>query len=121
MFRENIGENLRRIRKEIKGVSVARIVDIINENGYELSVDTYYKWERGTRKPPCDAIPYIAQALGISEHMIFHLHESSETDLENDVEYLEELYYSMEEEDQDLIQHLILRLYEDRKSSMKNF
>lgn len=121
MFHENIGENLRRIRKESKGWSVAKVVDIINENGYELSVDTYYKWERGTRKPPCDAIPYIAQAFGISEHTIFHLHESLEMEMENDVEYLEELYFSMEEEDQNLIQHLILRLYEDRKSSMKNF
>lgn len=119
VFRENIGENLRRIRKENKGMRVSEVVDIINENGYELSVDTYYKWERGTRKPPCDAIPYIAQALGISEHIIFHLHE--EDCMENDMEYLEELFISMEEKDQDLIEHLILRLYENRKSSLKIF
>ena len=119
VFRENIGENLRRIRKENKGMRVSEVVDIINENGYELSVDTYYKWERGTRKPPCDAIPYIAQALGISEHIIFHLHE--EACMENDMEYLEELFISMEEKDQDLIEHLILRLYENRKSSLKIF
>lgn len=75
LFRENIGENLRLLRKNRRGLSVAKIVDIINDNGYELSVDTYYKWERGTRKPPCEAIPYIAQALGTSEAVIFHLHE----------------------------------------------
>lgn len=78
MFRENIGENLREIRKKKGRISVARIVDKINDYGYELSADTYYKWERGTRKPPCDAIPYIAKALGVSENMIFHLHEEKE-------------------------------------------
>ena len=51
MFRENIGENLREIRKKKGRLSVARIVDRINDYGYELSADTYYKWERGTRKP----------------------------------------------------------------------
>ena len=70
MFRENIGENLREIRKKKGRLSVARIVDRINDYGYELSADTYYKWERGTRKPPCDAIPYIAKALGVSEQDI---------------------------------------------------
>ena len=47
MFRENIGENLReidiRIDTKKKGrLSVARIVDRINDYGYELSADTYY-------------------------------------------------------------------------------
>ena len=50
VFRENIGENLREIRKKKGRISVARIVDKINDYGYELSADTYYKWERGTRK-----------------------------------------------------------------------
>ena len=77
LFRENIGENLRLLRKKRTDLSVAKIVDIINDNGYEISADTYYKWERGTRKPPCEAIPYIAQALGTSEAVIFHLHEGN--------------------------------------------
>ena len=51
VFRENIGENLREIRKKKGRLSVARVVDKINDYGYELSADTYYKWERGTRKP----------------------------------------------------------------------
>ena len=78
MFRENIGENLRNLRKQYAGLSVAKVVDKINESGYEVSADTYYKWERGTRKPPCEAVPYIAQALGTTEGMIFHLHERQE-------------------------------------------
>ena len=57
---------------------MAKVVDKINESGYEVSADTYYKWERGTRKPPCEAVPYIAQALGTTEGMIFHLHERQE-------------------------------------------
>lgn len=121
MFQENIGENLRRIRKSHTGLRVAKVVDMINENGYELSVDTYYKWERGTRKPPCDAIPYIAEALGTSENIIFHLHEGNKRETESDFNYLEGLYSSMEEQDQNLIQNLIVRLYEVQKGSMKNF
>ena len=121
MFRENIGENLRRIRKSHTGLSVAKVVDKINENGYELSVDTYYKWERGTRKPPCDAIPYIAEAFGISENIIFHLHESCKNETENQLDYLEGLYSSMEKRDQNLIQDLILRLYGDQKRRIKIF
>ena len=121
MFRENIGENLRRIRKSHTGLSVAKVVDKINENGYELSVDTYYKWERGTRKPPCDAIPYIAEAFGISENIIFHLHEGCKSESERELDYLEGLYSSMEVKYQNLIQDLIIRLYKDQRTSMKIF
>lgn len=111
MFRENVGENLREIRKSQKGLSVAKIVDKMNDNGYELSADTYYKWERGTRKPPCDAIPYIAQALGVSENKIFHLHE--EKDLSA---FPEKIYGSMRKKDQALIADLMIRLKEKEHS-----
>lgn len=112
MFRENIGENLREIRKSNGRLSVARLVDRINDYGYELSADTYYKWERGTRKPPCDAIPYIARALGVSENLIFHLHEEKEEKLSS---FPEKLYASMGEKDRALITDLILRLKEREK------
>ena len=110
MFRENIGENLREIRKSKGRLSVARVVDKINDYGYELSADTYYKWERGTRKPPCDAIPYIAKALDVSENMIFHLHEGRPADLS--VSFPANVYASMGERDRALIADLMLRLKE---------
>ena len=113
VFRENIGENLREIRKKKGRLSVARIVDKINDYGYELSADTYYKWERGTRKPPCDAIPYIAKALGVSENMIFHLHEEKEKNV--DAVFPEGIYAAMEKKDQALIASLMIRLKEGEK------
>ena len=113
MFRENIGENLREIRKKKGRLSVARIVDRINDYGYELSADTYYKWERGTRKPPCDAIPYIAKALGVSENMIFHLHEERERG--TDPSFPEGIYAAMEKTDQMLIANLMIRLKEGER------
>ena len=113
MFRENVGENLREIRKKKGRLSVARIVDRINDYGYELSADTYYKWERGTRKPPCDAIPYIAKALGVSENMIFHLHEERERG--TDPSFPEGIYAAMEKKDQMLIANLMIRLKEGER------
>ena len=110
MFRENIGENLREIRKKKGRLSVARVVDKINDYGYDLSADTDYKWERGTRKPPCDAIPYIAKALDVSENMIFHLHEGRPADLS--VSFPANVYASMGERDRALIADLMLRLKE---------
>lgn len=114
MFRENIGENLRRIRHSRRGLSVAAVVDIINANGYEMSVDTYYKWERGTRKPPCEAIPYIAQALETTEEKIFHFHEpetESKTNCGNgSTEEMIELYKQMDDQDQRLISALMRSL-----------
>lgn len=112
VFRENIGENLREIRKRSGRMSVAKVVDRINDYGYELSSDTYYKWERGTRKPPCDAIPYIARALGVSENLLFHLHEENE---ESASLFPERIYASMGKKDQALIKDLILRLKEREK------
>lgn len=108
MFRENIGENLREIRKKDKTLSVVKIVDRMNEEGYGLSVDTYYKWERGTRKPPCDAIPFLAQALGVSESRLFHLHKPEEERPETG--FPEVIYASMGKRDQKLIADLMIRL-----------
>ncbi len=108
MFRENIGENLREIRKKDKTLSVVKIVDRMNEEGYGLSVDTYYKWERGTRKPPCDAIPFLAQALGVSESRLFHLHKPKEERPETG--FPEGIYAAMGKRDQKLIADLMIRL-----------
>lgn len=113
VFRENIGENLREIRKKKGKISVARIVDRMNDYGYELSADTYYKWERGTRKPPCDAIPYIAKALDVSETIIFHLHEQREKEM--DTAFPECIYAAMEKKDRVLIANLMIRLKEGEK------
>lgn len=114
MYRENIGENLRRIRHNRRGLSVAAVVDIINANGYEMSVDTYYKWERGTRKPPCEAIPYIAQALKTTEEMIFHFHERKTESVgsvkSRPVEEMIEMYEQMNDQDQRLISALMRSL-----------
>ena len=108
MFRENIGENLREIRKQDKTLSVVKIVDKMNEDGYGLSVDTYYKWERGTRKPPCDAIPFLARALGVSESQLFHLQGTKEEGQRTD--FPEGIYASMGKRDQELIADLMIRL-----------
>ena len=56
-----------------------------------------------------------------NSRIIFHLHEGCKNETENELDYLEGLYSSMEERDQNLIQDLILRLYRDQKRSMKIF
>lgn len=76
MIRENIGENIRSLRKRQGKCSALKVVDQINALGYEVSLDTYYKWERGVRQPPSDVIPFLAKVFAVSETTIFHLQEA---------------------------------------------
>lgn len=76
MICENIGENIRSLRNRQGKCSAVKVVDRINALGYEVSLDTYYKWERGVRQPPSDAIPFLAKVFGVSETTIFHLKET---------------------------------------------
>lgn len=58
-----VAAKLRAIR-ERAGLSVDQVVQSIRENGHDVPVSTYYKWESGMSKVHLDMLPAIARALG---------------------------------------------------------
>ena len=60
--------NQMRVIRQKSGKSLYQIVERMAKYGWPVSVAAYRHWENGTRKPPIDALPYIAKALGVKLH-----------------------------------------------------
>lgn len=58
-------ERLRTLREKAK-LTTDQTAEAISKAGFTVATRTYYGWEGGTRQPPLDAFPAIANALGQS-------------------------------------------------------
>ena len=55
---------LRQLREQT-GMTGQEAVAAINAAGFQVKQTTYYNWESGRSEPPLNAVPAIAQALGL--------------------------------------------------------
>lgn len=53
---------LRELREK-KKLTIEDVVSTVQKSGYDLTAKTLYNWESGTRQPPVDAYPALANAL----------------------------------------------------------
>lgn len=60
-----LATRLRQLREK-KKLTVDAMVAAVNKAGYPISVQTYYGWENGKRQPNFDAVPALAESLGVT-------------------------------------------------------
>ncbi len=70
----NIGENIRRLRKEA-GIKQVNMVEQLQLSGCDISVYSYNRVEKGTQNPTVSLLLHLCHIFKCDMNQIFHVNE----------------------------------------------